>query len=185
MAQNDGYQHDNNIPWWPSNEVSHLLIFPVSVDGTLTSGEPILQISKHLLVNEDGTINSYSLGLNAGLYTVKLFVADYGLIDIFFEVDEYTVQSYPISNYLDVEIFPVPISANETLTVAANSNFTMNYTYYLTDDKGKQLAKKVVSSKPNESVEFKFDSNSLPKGQLFHKFVFEDGSETIYQSIKM
>jgi len=79
----------------------------------------------------------------------------------------------------------VPITANETLTVKANSNFTMNYTYYLTDETGKQLSKKEVYSKPNESVEFKFDSNNLPDGQLFHKFVFEDGSETVYQSIKM
>jgi len=185
LSNKRDYSHDNDIPWWPSNEVTHLLIFPISVDGTEAIGEPILQISKHLVVNEDGSINSYSLELEPGLYTVKMFIKDYGLMDVFFEVNEYSIQSYPISNYLNVEIFPVPITANETLTVKANSNFTMNYTYYLTDETGKQLSKKEVYSKPNESVEFKFDSNNLPDGQLFHKFVFEDGSETVYQSIKM
>jgi hypothetical protein len=185
MEQEDGYEHDNVVPWWPANAVSHLMIFPISVDSTESTLEPILQISKHLVVNEDGSINSYSLELEPGLYSIKMFIEDYGLMDVFFEVNEYSIQSYPISNYLNVEIFPVPIAANETLTVKAKSNFTMKYTYYLTDDTGKQLSKKEVYSKPKESVEFKFDSNNLPDGQLFHKFVFEDGSETVYQSIKM
>jgi len=136
-------------------------------------------------VNEDGSINSFNFTLEPGLYTLKMFVSDYGILDFYFEVDENSLQSFPLSNYLDVSIFPVPLTANETLSVVAISNFTMKYTYSLTDEKGNIIELKEVWSKPNELVKFIFDSNNLPKGQLFHKFVFSDGSEVIYQSIKM
>lgn len=185
LVNEQSYNHDNDIPWWPANEVSHIMVFPLSVDGSTNSENPIIQISKNQVINEDGSINNYSFGLEPGLYTAKMFVSDYGFIDLYFEVDEYAVQSYPISSYLNVEIFPVPFTDNQTLTVKASSNFTMNYTYYLHGENGRQLDKQVVRSKAQEEVNFIYDTNNLPSGLLFHKFVFEDGSEVIYQSTKM
>lgn len=61
----------------------------------------------------------------------------------------------------------------------------MNYTYYLHSENGRQLDMREVRSKAEEEVEFLFDSNFLPSGLLFHKFVFEDGSELIYHTNKM
>ena len=123
----DGYSHDNDVPWWPANEISHIIISPVSVDGLQTIGEPIIQMSKHLLVNSDGSINNYSFTLSPGLYALKMFVPDYGFIDYYFEIDQTSVQSYPLSSYLNVTIFPVPLSDNQDLTVHSTAIFNLNY----------------------------------------------------------
>jgi hypothetical protein len=114
-----------------------------------------------------------------------MYVAEYGFMDMFFEVEQTTLQAYPQSNYLSVDIFPVPLGANQTLSVVANSSFNLNYNYILTDEQGNILDTKTVRSRQGEEMRFIFDSKNLPIGQLFHKFVFADGSVLIYNTLKM
>jgi hypothetical protein len=179
----DGYDHDTDVPWWPANEVTHIFVFPVSLEHEII-GDPI-QMSKHLLVNADGTINNYSLTLNQGLYVAKLFIPDHGFVEAYFESESNSVQSFPLTNYLTAEIYPVPLSADQNLTVLATTTFSMSYEYTLTDAHGNILEQKNIRARANEEQKFIFNSNSLPTGQLFHRFAFSDGSEVIYNTIKM
>lgn len=183
FSLNEDYEHDNNIPWWPASEASHIFIFPLSVNGEL-GGEPI-QLSKHMVVNEDGTINSFSFNLNRGLYLIKIYSPEYGFLDKYIEIEQSGTQTYPFSNYFNATIYPIPLSSNQNLTVSATTLFNMTYEYTMSDDNGNILEHKIIRSRENEEYKFVFDSNMLPSGQLFHKFVFSDGSQLIYNSIKM
>jgi hypothetical protein len=184
FSEDDKYSHDNTIPWWPANEIKHLMVFPISVDG-MVSSEPIVQISKHLVVNQDGSINSYAFNLNPGLYALSFYIPEEGLVELLFEVNESTVQTYPMSNYLNANIFPNPVSSNQDIIVQTTTLFNIHYEYFLTDSNGNILERKTVRGRQGEEQRFVFDSNNLPNGQLFHKFVFSDGSEQIYHSLKM
>lgn len=179
----DGYEHDNDVPWWPANEVSHIFIHPISTDGFMT--ENPIQLSKHLLTNEDGTLNNYAFHLNEGLYLVRLFVANLGLFDMYIDIEDSGVQSFPLSNYLTTQIFPVPLTDNQDLLVVASTAFKMTYEYSLTDGNGNILAERRIFARAGEEQKFIFSGVNLPSGQLFHKFVFSDGSQVVYNSIKM
>lgn len=181
----ENYVFDTPIPWWPGNEITHILVFAIDAQGNYASNEPIVQMSKHLLVNPDSTLNNFSFSLNPGLYTLKMWKPEAGFVDYYFQVEQTTTQNYPLSNYLDVTIYPVPLSANQNLTVSATTDFGLSYTYTLTDETGNIIMERTVRSGQNEEIRFILDSNTLPSGQLFHKFVFSDGSQIIYNSIKM
>ena len=101
-----------------------------------------------------------------------------------FNVAEKMYNSYALSNYLDVNIFPVPLPIEDWFSISFKALATLKFDYYIHDEQGNQLVnRKFVLHKDHERTT-KINAKNLPSGLLFHKFVFEDNSIIQMTTIK-
>jgi hypothetical protein len=181
----DGFDNTTGIPWWPSDSIIMMNFFKLDVSNP-TEDNSIAKMSfrKDSLFSPNGSPVSTNFTLEKGLYEIDLMLKGGVSIPLIYEVQEKTTQSYALSNYLSINIFPVPINKDGSYSVNFDAKATLKFDYIVYDEFGKkQFERKFVMHQGHERT-VKIRDNKLPSGILFHKFVFEDNSEINITTIK-
>jgi len=150
----------------------------ISVTELSGQGNIIANLSMDDLLDEEGNWVNIPLTLQKGLYWVNIIMADGS---VYPHVDEKTSGNNPensMSNYLNVNIFPVPIVENYfNMTISASRDLA--FEYHLYDFNGVEIYQSdfKVKSGSSETVQIKPECE-LPSGYYINLFKFPDGSQT-------
>lgn len=181
----EGYDNTTGIPWWPSDSVLMMNFFKLDVSNPAEDNSIAkMSFRKDSLFSPNGSPVSTNFTLEKGLYEINYLLNDGLNFPLIFEVLEKTTQSYALSNYLSINIFPVPINKDGSYSVNFDAKATLKFDYIVYDEFGKkQFERKFVMHQGHERT-VKIRDNKLPSGILFHKFVFEDNSEINITTLK-
>lgn len=163
---------------WPS-EVSVVNIAPF-----ISNGEPILVFQEEDFYDPNREFVSPVINLKQGLYTIGIQFNDASYYTLFFESKRAATHTYALSNFLEATAFPVPIIDDEfSLNLHAYAKLKFDYVLY--DLNGTELYRKnFVLQKDHQRTHLIKVNGGIPSGQLVNKFIFEDGSELQFQSVK-
>jgi hypothetical protein len=127
-------------------------------------------------------INGFTL--TPGLYNFGFAVKDYGYVPVIFEIEEKLNVVTSLSDFLSVNIYPVPITDN-SFTIDMTASETLNFTYELRDGNGLLLHKEGFRLKKNQQWSHVVKpKNGVPNGNHINRFIFSDGSVLSLQTIK-
>lgn len=180
------FQSTNNttgVLWWPGDEVKFIQIYKIRDDRTEGGIHEPITIFKDSLFDSNGTPINVQFNLNKGLYSLVLHFESNVSLPYIFETVSFVENEYPLENYIDVNVFPVPFG-DESLTTSIESEvpITIHYTVY--DDNAKVYFDKHIEVLPNRELRLFIDSDEIKKGLVFHKFEFKDNSNIILNTIK-
>jgi len=134
--------------------------------------------------NETGEYIGEPITLGKGLYTMTIQFSDNSYKVYYFESKEETTSNLTKADFLDVNIYAVPIvgnSFNMTLNATAKSDFL----YELYDDNGNRLfSQNYRMEKDRTFTDLISVPAGIPSGILINKFKFTDGSEILIQTLK-
>lgn len=124
------------------------------------------------------------LTLQPGLYNFGMSVKDVGYVPIIFELEKKMNFSMAMSNLLSVNIYPVPI-VDHKFTIDMRATESLKFTYEFRDDTGKLLyTEKFQLKKGQEWKHVVAPKQGIPNGMHINRFIFEDGSVLVLQTIK-
>lgn len=179
------FENNTGTPWWPSDSVLRLAIYKLDVatpDEDISNA--LFTANRDSLYDADGTPISTEFTINPGLYMIDYLLTDGISFPLIFDVEEKTVFHYPLSNFLDVQIYPVPINANGEYTVEliASASLEVNYTVY--DANGTNVLSTQLRLPKGRTHTLSLVEPNLPNGILFHNFVLSDNSQIQLTTIK-
>ena len=175
---NSGSNSNGTNGWnWPMS--ANAITFQLHALGS----EPI-KYTYDTFFNEQGAYIGDPIVLGKGLYTMTIQFSDNSFKVYYFESKEKTTSNLTKADFLDVNIFAVPVvgnSFNMTLTATAKSDFI----YELYDDNGNRLYSQNYRMEKNRTfTDLISVPSGIPSGILINKFKFTDGSEISIQTIK-
>lgn len=172
------------IPWWPGDDVALIQIYKIDQNPDILNFEPI-NLSPSLLIDSSGNLTPFNFILQKGLYNLVLLDEEYNSFRFLFELDNNIEHSIQKADFVDVNIFPNPIDeSKQQITTRVNPLINTNYTYTIVDVNNNQYYASFGSLYQNDEVDIIIQTENLPSGQLFHRFVFDDGSIIILQTLK-
>ena len=169
----------NNSPSWPE-EIAYITIAPYG-----NSGNEVV-LSEATVYSPNGEFIGPKLDFLKGLYWTTIQFTNCAHRTIFFEALGDFTSAMQQADFLDVTVFPVPIIGDE-FNIHLQATATVKFEYFLYDFDGNTLfRRKYVLHKDHEVTRLISPSGNtvIPNGQLVNKFVFEDGSEIVFQTIK-
>jgi hypothetical protein len=102
-----------------------------------------------------------------------------------FELENDTQHTLNESDMVNVNIFPNPFdSSTGQVSTTIESLINCRYNYTIVDANNQLYHQQHGQLKANDKTELIIKAQILPSGQLFHKFVFSDGSVKILQTLK-
>lgn len=176
-----GAQSGSSSTFWPE-EIEVITIAPFIAQ----SENSLVVLTESNMFSSNGTYVGPELDFNKGLYWISIQFKNSGVKTIFFEVEDDFVDSYDLSSFLSVNIYPVPIQGDE-FEMNLQSAATLKFDYFLIDMQGNELFQRkfVIHQGHNRTHNIKVNgSTGIPSGQLVNKFVFEDGSVKTVMTIK-
>ena len=134
--------------------------------------------------DENGLPIINSISLEKGLYNF-LLIGDKGkYLPGIVEVDEDKNLETSYADFFEAYIYPVHTENVTSLTTNMSANASLKVNYTIKDEAGKTHYQNNVSIRSGENIDLKIPVDNLPAGYLFHKFVFDDGSELKKTTIK-
>tara|TARA_R110002050_G_scaffold162939_2_gene292862 strand:+ start:1264 stop:2862 length:1599 start_codon:yes stop_codon:yes gene_type:complete len=143
-------------------------------------------IDPSTIEDANGKLSLANYSFTGGLYRANImYQNNMQTIPFYFEGDNSQTASNGLSNFLNVTIYPVPvINNNFTLSMTASKNLV--YTYQMLDMNGNIYTEKQFEVANGEVVKFfnDYDPNiAFINSIIVNKFIFEDGSTLVIQSI--
>lgn len=179
------FENNTGTPWWPSDSVLRLAIYKLDV---ATPNEDIsnalFTAVRDSLFDEHGTPISTEFTMNPGLYMIDYMLTDGISFPLIFDVEEKTTFNYPLSNYLDVHIYPVPIQSNGEYSVELTASATVEVSYTVYDANGANVLNTQLKLPKGRTHTLSLAEPNLPNGILFHNFVLSDNSQIQFTTIK-
>lgn len=195
MATCDGNTNTGDLDWWDLLEETTIIRVDYEDDDT----QPILINAAKLFNsnqggNGNGGNNEYRKGngkINApvfevppGLYTIGVRMKGGKYIPIVKEVLQMVTNKMDQSTVLDVKIYPSPIT-DDRFDITLKADAKVRVDYYLIDFYGNELHKRTFALQNDLEVTHKIKpTKAMPNGILMHRFVFEDGSVKVMQTLR-
>lgn len=163
---------------WPEN-VSVITFFRLDSTGVA----PIV-VKEADLFNNKGEFVGSSIQIQRGLYSVGIQYADASYSIDFFEARRDSRDQLTDADFLGITAFPVPVINNQ-FSFQLNPTARVNCTYQLYDKNANLIfTKNYVLEKDANSTDLITVPGGIPSGILFNKFIFEDGSQINFQTVK-
>ena len=144
-------------------------------------------INPSILENAEGELLFNNITVSEGLHKVNvMFSGSNNIFPFYFEGDASSTNPNAFSNFLTVQVFPVPITNNE-FTINMMAAKDLKYTYQMLDLNGTIYLEKEFELGTNEELNYynyMEQGLAFPSNIVVNKFIFEDGSTTVIQSIK-
>ena len=101
------------------------------------------------------------------------------------ELENDTPHTLNKADMVSVNIFPNPIDSNTgQMSTTLESLINCSFNYTIVDANNRLYHQDQGHLNANDQTELIIKTQNLPSGQLFHKFVFDDGSVKILQTLK-
>ncbi len=146
-----------------------------------------VRIPTDSIIQPDSSVSFDNLSLSSGLYRMNIIVDSFSVFPFFFEANQpQNTNSQSLSTFLNVTVFPVPVTNNE-FSVQMIGAKRLKYKYTLSDITGQVLLQEPFTIDENEEIIFstQIDPNLyLPYNMLVNTFTFEDGSTLVIQTIR-
>mgnify|MGYP003649010505 CR=1 FL=1 len=132
----------------------------------------------------DAQTFSNGFTLQPGLYNFGFAIKGIGYVPMVLEVDKKLTVSMALADLLSVTIYPVPI-VGDKFNIDMTASDDLKFTYEFRDDTGKLLHEEKFSLKKGQQWKHTVDpKQGVPAGMHINRFVFEDGSTLVLQTIK-
>lgn len=132
--------------------------------------------------NEHFTFPSFEMG--KGTYWICVRFTNGRFAHFFKTVNERLFNAVEDALLVDFTIFPVPIT-NDCFSVNVESHTNTSLRYEVFNHAGAPIYSMALKVSPNDDFYFPVDiPEGIPSGNVFHRFVFEDGSIKTINSIK-
>lgn len=164
---------------YPFHSVSYIFVENVS-----NSEIPNVKIKGDDLFDEVGDFTFPDFPLSKGLNIINVIFRGGGERRVVVEINEDIDGSLNLSNFLDVTIFPVPISENSFFMNLVAST-SLNFRYELYDFDQNLIYKMDYKLKVGHDENHLIQPNFIPEGMLINKFIFEDGSSISITTLKI
>lgn len=180
--------------WEIPEEVEGIANLGVSVDwlpyGAVIinklSGTPntVVNIAVADMIDEEGDWIDIPLNLSKGLYEILLVMEDGSIYPIHFEKIVDGENSLTMSDYLNVNIFPVPIEENYfNMTLSATQAVEFEYTLFSFNGELIYSNSYVIENGSSETFQIEPESE-LQAGYYINYFEFSDGSTMSILTVK-
>ena len=174
----------SGIPWWPGDDISIVQIYKVDQNAEILDFVPI-SLSPDQIVDSLGNLIPFHFTLQKGLYNLVLLDQEHNSFRFLFEVENEIIHNIQCADFVNVNIFPNPFDENDRqITTRIESSINAGYTYSIVDVNNQLFYQNQGSIRINDIVDIISPTQNLPTGQLFHRFVFEDGSIIVVQTLK-
>jgi len=163
---------------WPNN------VEVINVAQFVNPSNEVTTITEADIFLPNGEFTSFPLTLDSGLYVVGIQFSDKSYFSFFYDSPQAASYTFPLSAFLSASVFPVPIEDDE-FTLSLQADAKLKFDYVLSDFSGEELYRKtfVVQKGHNRLHPVKVNQG-IPDGQLVNRFIFEDGSELQFQTVK-
>jgi|GEM_PF-3744640 len=163
---------------WPSN-VAVINLMPFNnPNGT------VISIRESDFYDSNGNFVAPSITLGVGLYIEGIQFTDNSYASVFFESKLNKTYTYSLANLLSASVAPVPIINNE-FDLRLKAFEKIKFDYYLYDLNANMVYTKHYDLQKGASIQDHINiTQGIPSGQLINKFIFEDGSELVFQTVK-
>lgn len=179
-----GGTNSSNVSWWPGDDFHLVQIYKLDQDPNNIMTEPV-SLSLESIIDSEGNLISQNYTLAKGLYNLVLMDANQDAVKFIFELEHNAQLIINKSDLAVISIYPNPFDANQqTITSKIESSVNSRYTYTVVDLNNNEFYRSSGFVRSGDLHEIKLRTQNLPSGQLFHKFVFDDGSVKILQTLK-
>jgi len=132
----------------------------------------------------DASTFSSGFTLQPGLYNFGFAVKGKGYIPMIFEVDRKLTVSMALADLLSVTIYPVPI-VGDKFNIDMTASDDLKFTYEFRDANGILLYTENFNLKKGQQWKHTVaPKQGVPTGMHINRFIFEDGSTLVLQTIK-
>jgi len=165
---------DQTNPWW----ISEINIIPIN-----PTIQPI-DIRTEEFLSPNNEFNGPNFVLKPWLYKIMFTINSGFTFPIYKEVKKKLLNYYELSHFLHVNAYPSPIIDDQfTLHLVADAK--LKFDYELVDFNGTVLyTKNFVLQKGHDCTHTIKVHDGIPAGILFHRFIFEDGSQISIETCK-
>jgi len=155
-------------PW---DDISFMTIESIS-----DPGNPMTELEGEDMFNEFGVFTPPPMIIEEGLNRMLVILKGGKSRYVVFESDRTTQSDYSLSNFLDVNIYPVPLQGDE-FKINLQASATLDFTYELFDFKGNLVhrTKYDIKQGHNEAHLVRTEK-PIPRGLVLNRFSFSDGS---------
>jgi hypothetical protein len=150
------------------------------------SGTPltVVNIAVADMIDAEGEWIDIPLDLSEGLYEVLIFMEDGSIYPIHFEKSGEGGNTFTMSDYLNVNIFPVPIEEEYfNMTLSATQSVDFEYTLYSFNGEPIYNSTFVVENGNSETFQIE-PEGGLQSGYYINYFEFSDGSHLSVLTVK-
>lgn len=164
---------------WPEN-VSRITLNLIDTD---ESNETIYLTKEQFFDAENNYIPN-NIAFNKGFYIIGYQGVDLSYHSYYFENKETTTFNLNQANFVNYTAYPVPITTDQfNLTVQATQR--VSFTFEVKNTSGELLFSDNYEIEKGNILEKSIvPANGIPVGQLFNKFIFKDGTEISFQTVK-
>lgn len=144
----------------------------------------VISLGKNDFINQDGDFTIPSFTLDKGVYWIFAKFQN-GKTTQFYKVVNHRNENILTDSMLvDLTVFPVPIIGDSyKINIVSQTNTSIFYEVY--NNLGNPIYKTQLKVSSNDNFNLPVDiSGGIPNGNIFHKFIFEDGSITTINTIK-
>lgn len=169
---------------WPHHVIRAMQIYRiVSKEDTVSHQGPIITIYRDSVYKSNGEINFPTFSLKKGLYNIVFVLQDLSTFPVIHEFSQDIQNHFDESNLLTTTIYPVPLN-DLFYTIKMEAQATMDFDYYVYDSNNTSLFQHHCHLNKDQVFYLPVLSFLFPKGLIFHKFVFSDGSQKIVTTNK-
>lgn len=134
-------------------------------------------------VGGNGDFNGLDITLTESLYSFGILLKNGNYVAKVAKVTGNLRELITQNDLTTIVVFPSPIVGNK-YDVTVNAQATVSINYELRDFMGNTVLTRSFNVHKGQEKTFNINNNNIPKGMLFHRFVFADGSSNTIQTIK-
>ena len=176
--------NSTGISWWPGDDVAMVQVYKVDHNPEVQMNEPIT-LMPSTLIDPNGNLLPLNFTLHKGLYNVVFVDQNNNTFRVMIELENDTPHTLNKADMVSVNIFPNPIDSNTgQMSTTLESLINCSFNYTIVDANNRLYHQDQGHLNANDQTELIIKTQNLPSGQLFHKFVFDDGSVKILQTLK-
>jgi len=166
--------------WWDSN--NDVWVNEITIKSINNSS--IIDLKPQEFYKNNNEFVTPDFVLYPGLYLIEFTFNNGYTFPLYGEVKDKVNSHYELSNFLHVNAYPSPIVDNQfTLHLVADAK--LKFDYELVDFNGTVLyTKNFVLQKGHDRTHTIKVHDGIPDGILFHRFIFEDGSQISIETCK-
>jgi|GEM_PF-5268163 len=136
------------------------------------------------IYDSNGNLNEVEVTLDKGIHSLRIVGTDGKMGVVFFEVKEGGTFTLPMSGFLDINIYPVPLVSNQ-FTVGLSSHANISVIYEIYDMQSNCYHREIFDMHKDEEDDFVINADTpLPSGILINRWTFSDGSVKTIQTVK-
>lgn len=167
-----------------ANSLSNLIDLEVVDISDLKDPQTVVSYDKADFLDSEGNFCFPPFNLEKGMYWVKIAFDNGRFTHFFKRVNQRTWNAAADKDYVFLTVFPVPIQSN-SFSLRVQSSVNTNFQYEVLTSGGASILETIIRVSPGDDFVLPVDiTDGIPRGSVFHKFTFADGSTETIHTIK-